>query len=111
MAHVRGMRMTTADILRHRLAANLEEMHAVSPAISRAFRAVERHLFVPDVELARAYSDDVIFTKASGGISLSASSAPSIMAEMLALLDVRPGQRVLEIGAGTGYNAAILEEL
>ncbi len=41
----------------------------------------------------------------------SSSSMPSLMADMLAALDPQPGQRVLEIGAGTGYNAALLARL
>ncbi len=82
-----------------------------SPDVGRAFRVVPRHLFVPDSDLADAYRDEVIFTKSRDGISLSASSAPSIMAEMLELLAVKPGHRVLEVGAGTGYNAALMEEI
>src|SRR5215204_4057723 len=45
------------------------------------------------------------------GRPISSSSQPAIMAVMLDQLDVRPGQRVLEIGTGTGYNAALLAEL
>ena len=45
------------------------------------------------------------------GIPTSSSSQPSLMAAMLARLDVRPGDRVLEIGAGTGFNAALLADL
>ncbi|SNR97623.1 rRNA adenine N-6-methyltransferase family protein [Actinomadura mexicana] len=41
----------------------------------------------------------------------SSSSAPRVMAMMLDALDLRPGMRVLEIGTGTGYNAALLAEL
>ncbi len=101
-----------ATVLRDQLVSGLEQaLPDIGPAILRAFRLVPRHLFVPDSGLAEAYRDDVIFTKSQDGISLSASSAPSIMAEMLELLDVRPGQRVLEIGAGTGYNAALLDEI
>ena len=102
----------SADKLRERLATALEESGPViSPVIGRAFRAVPRHLFVPDTSIDEAYHDDVIFTKSADGISLSASSAPSIMAEMLESLDIHPGQRVLEVGAGTGYNAALLAEI
>jgi len=42
---------------------------------------------------------------------LSSSSQPALMAEMLELLAARPGDRVLEIGAGTGYNAALLAHI
>jgi protein-L-isoaspartate(D-aspartate) O-methyltransferase len=45
------------------------------------------------------------------GIAVSSASAPSAVARMLDQLDVRPGNRVLEIGAGTGYNAALLAHL
>src|SRR5262245_20506986 len=45
------------------------------------------------------------------GEVVSSSSQPEIMAIMLEQLDVRPGHRVLEIGAGTGYNAALLAHL
>jgi protein-L-isoaspartate O-methyltransferase len=43
-----------------------------------------------------------------GGLSTSSASAPSVVFRMLADLDVRPGMRVLELGAGTGYNAGLL---
>ncbi|HSR24630.1 MAG TPA: methyltransferase domain-containing protein, partial [Candidatus Eisenbacteria bacterium] len=99
-------------VLRRRMLAELEAAGRItSPHVERAFQSVPRHVFVSDVDLAVAYHDDVIFTKSRDGVSLSACSSPSIVAEMLELLDVRPGHRVLEIGAGTGYNAALLEEL
>jgi protein-L-isoaspartate(D-aspartate) O-methyltransferase len=80
--------------------------------VEAAFRAVPRHLFVPDVPLEEAYSDGAISTKSSeSGAALSASSQPAIMATMLEQLDLQPGQEVLEIGAGTGYNAALLAHI
>jgi protein-L-isoaspartate(D-aspartate) O-methyltransferase len=68
--------------------------------------------FLPGVEPGRIYHDDAVTTQAGpGGMTTSSSSQPSIMASMLAQLDPRPGDRVLEIGAGTGYNAALLAHL
>jgi len=61
--------------------------------------------------LDTVYRDDVLITKIDNRIPVSSSSQPSLMAIMLAALDVRPGLRVLEIGAGTGYNAALLTVL
>ncbi len=85
--------------------------HIRSRRVEDAFRAVPRHLFVPGVPLKQVYADEVIPTKFEGGRSISSSSQPAIMAVMLEQLDARPGQRVLEIGAGTGYNAALLAHI
>jgi len=75
-------------------------------------RAVPRHLFVPGVPPEDAYSSEAIVThRDADGIAVSSASAPSAVAGMLDQLDVRPGNRVLEIGAGTGYNAALLAHL
>ncbi|MGH3587657.1 MAG: methyltransferase domain-containing protein, partial [Pseudonocardia sp.] len=49
--------------------------------------------------------------RAADGTALSSASAPGVVAMMLDQLDVRSGHRVLEIGAGTGYNAALLAHL
>jgi protein-L-isoaspartate(D-aspartate) O-methyltransferase len=81
-------------------------------AIEDAFRTVPREVFLPDVPLERVYSGDAIATKQDGdGRPLSSSSEVGVMIAMAQLLDVAPGHRVLEIGAGTGYNAAILSRL
>ncbi len=78
-------------------------------AVEAAFRAIPRHLFLPEVNLERVYSDDAIATKFDEkGRAISSSSQPAIMAIMLEQLDLRPGHRVLEVGAGTGYNAALM---
>ncbi|MGW7430228.1 methyltransferase domain-containing protein [Streptomyces sp. NPDC054861] len=101
------------------------------PAWRAAFSAVPRHLFVPfyyvagaagydrlwsghpdpgrrDRWLRGAYRDEPLATRVRDGELVSSSSQPSLMAQMLEALEVRDGHDVLEIGAGTGYNAALL---
>jgi methyltransferase of ATP-grasp peptide maturase system len=75
--------------------------------------------------LRTVYSDDTLITQLDGdeeawktavaeggvtGVPTSSSSQPALMATMLEALDVEDGQRVLEIGTGTGYNAALMCE-
>jgi protein-L-isoaspartate(D-aspartate) O-methyltransferase len=82
------------------------------PAVTEAFQAVLRHRFLPGKRLAYVYEDTAIPTKTDGkGVPLSSSSQPAIMALMLQQLRLEAGQRVLEIGTGTGYNAALLDRL
>jgi protein-L-isoaspartate(D-aspartate) O-methyltransferase len=82
-----------------------------SPWVEAAFRAVPRHLFLPDVPIEQAYEDRAIPTKFAQGRAISSSSQPAMMAIMLEQLDLRPGHSVLEIGAGTGYNAALMAHI
>ncbi len=79
--------------------------------VEAAFRTVPRHLFLPDVALERVYSDQAIPTKFENGRAISSSSQPAIMAIMLEQLNLQPDQHVLEIGAGTGFNAALMARL
>jgi protein-L-isoaspartate(D-aspartate) O-methyltransferase len=98
--------------LRQRLVDDLRRRDVVrSEQVCEAFATVPRHLFLPDQPLADVYTDRAIITKQVEGIGVSSSSQPSIMAVMLEQLDLEPGQCVLEIGAGTGYNAALLSQL
>ncbi|RPE43861.1 protein-L-isoaspartate(D-aspartate) O-methyltransferase [Streptomyces sp. Ag109_O5-1] len=108
-----------------------EGVWAGEPVWREAFEAVPRHLFVPYYYVAGergyerrwgespdraarerwvrgAYEDVPLATRLRDGELLSSSSQPSLMARMLVELRVGDGDRVLEIGAGTGYNAALL---
>lgn len=101
------------------------------PVWREAFEAVPRHLFVPyyyggavtgrqrlwgespdrrtrERWLRGVYADVPLATRVRDGELVSSSSQPSLMAAMLAELAVEDGHNVLEIGAGTGYNAALL---
>jgi protein-L-isoaspartate(D-aspartate) O-methyltransferase len=80
--------------------------------VEAAMRAVPRHLFVPDAPIERAYSPGAVVThRDAEGVAISSVSEPGVVASMLEQLDVQPGHRVLEIGAGTGYDAALLAHL
>jgi protein-L-isoaspartate(D-aspartate) O-methyltransferase len=82
-----------------------------APEVEAAFRSVPRHLFLPQVSPEEAYQDQAIATKVVDGQYLSSASQPAIVAIMLEQLGLRPGMRVLEIGAGTGYNAALMAHI
>lgn len=77
-----------------------------SPRIIRAFRETPRHLFVRERDVKFAYSDYPLPIGYSQTIS-----APSIVAMMTELLEPVKSDRVLEIGSGSGYQAAILSRL
>ncbi len=99
--------------IRARLAARVVAANKIkSPLVAAALRDVPRHLFLPHLPPESAYRDDAIVTKRDAdGQPISSSSQPAIMAIMLDQLDLAAGQRVLEIGAGTGYNAALMKHV
>jgi protein-L-isoaspartate(D-aspartate) O-methyltransferase len=111
------MNNTATDIppeaLRASMVAHIKQAgHARNDAVEQALREVPRHRFVPAATVADAYADIAVITKRAGdGAALSCASVPTVVAMQLDQLDVRPGHRVLEIGAGTGYNAALLARL
>ena len=82
-----------------------------SPFVEAAFRSIPRHLFLPGVPVEQVYQDEAIATKHQDGVAISSSSQPAIMAIMLEQLGLEPGHRVLEIGAGKGYNAAFIAQI
>lgn len=124
--------------IRELLDAYVDDVKARAPikseAVERAFRRVERHrllelCFSYDQErdeydemridpaapstghLKKVYSDSALVTRVSGGLPSSSTSQPRLVAQMLELLELTTGQRVMEVGAGTGYNAALMQEI
>jgi protein-L-isoaspartate(D-aspartate) O-methyltransferase len=71
--------------------------------VLEALAAVPRHLFVPEALQGRAYGDHALPISASQSIS-----QPYIVARMTELLEADKSSRVLEIGAGSGYQTAVL---
>lgn len=101
------------NVLNQALVDELKSMGCIqTPRVEAAFQAVLRHRFIPETPLEEVYSNSVILTKQDqNGQWISSSSQPAIMAIMLEQLDLEPGQKVLEIGAGTGYNAALMAHI
>ncbi|TQN32680.1 protein-L-isoaspartate(D-aspartate) O-methyltransferase [Haloactinospora alba] len=110
---VSNNRSLSASELRAALADRLRNDTVRTAPVDNALRSVARHLFLPDVALETAYADDPVYTKHDDATraAISAASQPRIVALMLEQLAVEPGHRVLELGAGTGYNAALLAQL
>ncbi len=71
-----------------------------------AMREVPRHFFVPDALKAQAYKDNALPIAANQTIS-----QPFIVARMTELLELNPQSKILEIGAGSGYQTAVLARL
>ncbi|MGE5373592.1 MAG: methyltransferase domain-containing protein [Bacteroidota bacterium] len=83
-----------------------------TPQVEAAFQAVFRHWFLPGRPLEEVYSDRAISAKQDPeGKWISSSSQPAIMAIMLEQLGLEPGHKVLEIGTGPGYNAALMAHI
>jgi len=78
----------------------------ISKRVEEALLKVPRHLFVPKEVRSQAYRDTPL--PIGDGQTIS---APHMVAMMAEALELREGQKVLEIGAGSGYNAAVMAEL
>jgi protein-L-isoaspartate O-methyltransferase len=103
---------------------------AGSPWIRQAIDALPRHRFAPErvwewngrayepadrgtdaerwVDAVYAGPDEATVTQVTGGRASSSLSCQAVVADMLDALDLRPGHRVLELGTGMGWNAALL---
>jgi len=84
----------------------IESRGVKDPIVLHAMQTVPRHLFVPSAQVALAYEDHPLPIGYGQTIS-----QPYIVAWMTELLDLKPGEKVLEIGTGSGYQAAVLAEL
>jgi len=82
---------------------NIESRGVSDPAVLEAMRTVPRHRFVPGQYMDQAYDDHPLPIGYGQTIS-----QPYIVALMTEALELEPGDRVLEIGTGSGYQAAIL---
>jgi protein-L-isoaspartate(D-aspartate) O-methyltransferase len=94
------------DERRAQLVERLRERENLSEATAAAMRAVPRHEFIPESRRDRAYHDTPL--PIGDGQTISAPHMVAIMTDLLAL---SPGDRVLEIGTGRGYHAAVTAEV
>lgn len=117
-----------ATLLDQMIAATIALHTLHTPAVIQAFRAIPRHLFVDQyyrfgkrrrlvhidpqrptiAQLKMIYRNEALTSHQSRGESISSISQPSLVALMLEALQLAPGMTILEIGAGTGWNAALM---
>jgi protein-L-isoaspartate(D-aspartate) O-methyltransferase len=94
-------------IPRDRMVARLQDHYGIrDPRVLNAMRAVPRHFFVPEALQGRAYGDHALPISANQTIS-----QPYIVARMTELLELDEQSRVLEVGAGSGYQTAVLAKI
>lgn len=94
-------------IPRERMIERLRDHYGIRDRrVLEAMRAVPRHFFVPEALQSRAYGDHALPIAANQTIS-----QPFIVARMTELLELDERSRVLEIGAGSGYQTAVLARL
>lgn len=91
---------------REEMIALLKDRGILDPRVVQAMAAVERHLFVPEPFTSRAYEDSALPIGKGQTIS-----QPYTVAFMTEALEVKEHDKVLEVGTGSGYQAAILAEM
>ncbi len=94
------------DEKREKLAERLKYELNLSDRVYKAIKKVPRHLFVPERYKTEAYVDTPLPIGYGQTIS-----APHMVAIMCELLDLQEGDKVLEVGTGCGYHAAVVAEL
>ncbi|MEJ2102227.1 MAG: protein-L-isoaspartate(D-aspartate) O-methyltransferase [Desulfobacterales bacterium] len=90
----------------HMVQTTIEERGISDPKVLSAMQAVPRHCFVPQDLVSAAYSDRPLPIGEGQTIS-----QPYVVALMTEILHLEKGQRVLEIGTGSGYQAAVLAQI
>jgi protein-L-isoaspartate(D-aspartate) O-methyltransferase len=95
-----------AAMVRRQIASGYDRQPVKDPRVLEAMRNVPRHLFVPEAYQVEAYADSPLPIGERQTIS-----QPYIVALMTELLELKPTDKVLEIGTGSGYQAAVLSEL
>jgi protein-L-isoaspartate(D-aspartate) O-methyltransferase len=91
---------------RHMVDGQIRTADVTNPNLIAAMQAVPRELFAPPALATQAYSD--------GDLSLGRGRAllrPIVLGKLIQGADVRPGDRVLDVGCGTGYSAAVLTHM
>ncbi|HEX7183612.1 MAG TPA: protein-L-isoaspartate(D-aspartate) O-methyltransferase [Thermoanaerobaculia bacterium] len=91
---------------RRTMVGQLRERGITQPEVLAAMEQVPRHLFVPEAVRAQAYDDQPL--PVGGG---RAVYQPYVVALMTSLLDLQRGDKVLEVGTGSGYHAAVLSRI
>ncbi len=105
-AHLSMIDDYRAKGLRKKLVRTLQEKGIKDEAVLKAILDIPRHFFFDDIFLDHAYED-----KAFPIGNEQTISQPYTVAVQSSLLSIKPGDKVLEIGTGSGYQAAILSKL
>ncbi len=103
---------TVDQVFRNQMIAKMKAQHVpISPDVEQAMLLVPRHKFAHWLSLEEAYALAAHLLPGVSESTMSTISHPSAVALMLEPLELKPGHRVLEIGAGTGYNAALIAQI
>ena len=95
------------SIQRSKMTERLQTHYGISdPRVIEAMASIPRHKFVPEALKSQAYNDSAL--PISSGQTIS---QPFIVAKMTELLGLTGGEKVLEIGSGTGYQTAVLASI